>query len=124
MNYEALQLLIKSLLNNFKCDSCKTWITTKDINIISIEWKRVNLNINCRNCKKSMLVKSEVIWLDLSKMNLTSSQMSMIKNSIDIKNARKTANNHIKDDIINKLSENLRKENFNVNDLLEWEKSN
>lgn len=124
MNYEALQLLIKSLVNNFKCDSCKAWITTKDINIISVEWKKINLNINCKNCKKNILVKSEVIWLDLSKMNLTSNQISMIKNSIDIKNARKTANNQIKDDIINKLSENLKKEDFNVNDLLEWEKSN
>lgn len=119
MNYDAFQLLIKSLLNNFKCDWCKTWITTSDIEIMSIEWKKVTLNVNCKSCNKSSLVKSEVIWIDLSKMNLTENQITMIKNSIDVKNTRKFSNNKIKEDTINKLLENLKKENLNVTDLFE-----
>lgn len=117
MNYEAFQLLVKSLLNNFKCDSCKEWITQSDINIMSVEWRKITLNINCKKCKKTMLVKSEVIWIDLSKMNLTSSQISMIKNSIKVKNDRNIANTKIREKSINDLGENLKKDSLNAADL-------
>lgn len=116
MNYEALQLLVKSLVANFKCEMCKASIMSNDINIIGVEWKRVTLEIGCKKCNNKSLVKSEVITMDLWKMKLTSNQIMSIKNSIDKVHNKKNLDT-IKDDNIIELDKNLKKAKFNVEDL-------
>ena len=120
MNFEALQMLVKSLLANFRCNFCSSWITVKDIDLLSIEWNQVSLEIHCQKCSKKSLVKSEVVSVDLSKMNLTSGQMTMIKNTIDMKNWKKIQNAKlINDSFIVELDKNLKKEKCSVIDLFE-----
>lgn len=123
MNYEALKLLIKSLVENFKCTNCTGSITEKEINLNWIEWEKIVLEMNCANCGKKTIVKSEVMSVDLTKMNLSKEQIVMLKNTIENNNANKILNSQslINDTCIVELNRDLKKENLNVSDLFETE---
>ncbi|MDD3793996.1 MAG: hypothetical protein PHI37_04235 [Candidatus Gracilibacteria bacterium] len=121
MNYEALKLLVNSLVANFKCTNCTGSVTEKDINLLAIEGQKIVLDIKCPNCDKKTLIKSEVVSVDLTKMNLSQEQISMLKNKIEITNAAKimTSQTNINDKIIVDLNRDLKKENLNVSDLFD-----
>lgn len=125
MNLDALNWLIKSIISNFKCSSCNSWnVTNKDINIKNIEWKSVLLDIVCSNCWKSSYIKSEVVSLDLNKLNIPADKLEKLKNTINKNNSSKInkskkMNNEekISDNIIVELNKDLKKEKFSVEDL-------
>lgn len=123
MNYEALKLLIKSLVTNFKCTNCTSWINEKDINLNWIEWQKVVLEMCCANCAKKTIIKSEVMSVDLTKMNLSKDQIVMLKNTIENNNANKILNSQslINDKSIVELNRDLKKENISVSDLFQSE---
>lgn len=120
MNFEALNWLINSVISNFKCSDCKSWATIKDINIKNIEWQSVTLDIVCPSCNKNTFIKSEVMSVDLSKMNLTGKQIELLKSTISKNNSNKLSsfNNKINDNFIVELNKNLKKDNISVSDLL------
>ncbi len=123
MNLDALNWLIKSIISNFKCWNCNSWAWTKDINIKNIEWKSVLIDIICPSCWKSSLIKSEVVSLDLNKLNLSQKQLDLIKKSIDknntnkINNKNKMENLPITDNLIIELNNDLKKDKISVSDL-------
>lgn len=117
MNFEALNWLINSILNWFKCNHCFSKVEKNNINIKSIEGNSVVLDIYCPNCSKTSLVKSEVISVDLSK-HLTKEQINNFKNTLESEFNLKLWNN-IKEEEIVKLSIDLKKENLNVKDLFD-----
>lgn len=119
MNYEALKLLISSLVTNFKCTNCTSNVTEKDISLLGIEWQKIVLDIKCPSCDKKTLIKSEVVSVDLTKMNLSREQISLLKNKIETTNAAKIVNSqtNINDKFIVDLNRDLKKENLNVSDL-------
>lgn len=123
MNYEALKLLINSLVTNFKCTNCTSNVTEKDINLLGIEWQKIVLDIKCPSCDKKTLIKSEVVSVDLTKMNLSREQISLLKNKIETTNAAKIVNSqtNINDKFIVDLNRDLKKENLNVSDLFDAE---
>ncbi len=122
MNLEALNWLIKSIISSFKCWNCKWTVWPKNINIKNIEWKSVLLDIVCPTCWKSSLVKSEVVSVDVNKLNLSQKQLDMIKKSIDLNNDKKINNKTdkkmtINDNLIVELNNDLKKEKLSVSDL-------
>lgn len=119
MNYEALKLLIKSLVWNFKCVTCTWSIEEKDIFLLSIEWQKVVLEVLCPNCLKKSLIKSEVMSVDLTKSTLSKEQIVMLKNTIENNNSLKIRNsqNSINDNLIIELNKDLKKEKLNAIDL-------
>ncbi len=123
MNYEALKLLIKSLVTNFKCTNCESSITEKEINLNWIEWQKIILDISCPNCDKKIIIKSEVMSVDLTKMNLSKEQIVMLKNTIETNNINKIVDSQylINDKLIVELNKDLRKDNLNVSDLFKWD---
>ena len=123
MNYEALKLLINSLVANFKCTNCYNNVTEKDISLLGIEWQKIVLDIKCSSCDKKTLIKSEVVSVDLSKMNLSREQISLLKSKIEITNSTKILNSqtNISDKFIVELNRDLKKENLNVSDLFNAE---
>lgn len=123
MNYEALKLLINSLVTNFKCTNCTSNVTEKDINLLGIEWQKIVLDIKCPSCDKKTLIKSEVVSVDLTKMNLSREQISLLKSKIETTNAEKIVNSqtNINDKFIVDLNRDLKKENLNVSDLFDAE---
>lgn len=116
MNYEALTWLIKSILINFRCDNCTSFIYSKDINLVNIEWRWVTLSIDCPRCKKKSMIKSEVVSIDLSKLDITEKQLMWIKNTFNDKSIWDTKN-LINDNFIVELDKNLKKEKLKAEDL-------
>lgn len=111
MNYETIQMLIKSLIVNFKCSFCQSPIETKDINLLSIEWQKlVDICINCPKCKNKSFIKSKIISIELPKINSSKIEMSVIKNIKPIS---------INDNLISDLDKNLKKDKLSVNDLFD-----
>jgi hypothetical protein len=51
MNFEALQMLIKSITLNYSCGICNTPASEKDIFLSSAKDKIVELNVVCPKCK-------------------------------------------------------------------------
>jgi len=123
MNYEALKLLIKSLVTNFKCNNCLWVVSEKDINLGWIEGQKIVLELLCPNCNKKTIIKSEVMSVDLTNMNLSKDQIVMLKNTIENNNANKIINsqNLINDKLIVELNSDLKKDNLNVSDLFNVE---
>ncbi len=124
MNLDALNWLVKSIISNFKCSECWAWAWMKDVNIKNIDWKAVLLDIVCSNCWKSSYVKSEIVSLDLNKLNLPKEQLEMLKRTIEKNNSKKINKNNImnnaekiNDNIIVELNKELKKEKFSASDL-------
>lgn len=114
MNFEALEWLIKSILESFKCWFCNSKVHKKNLSLKAIEWNSVTLEIFCENCKNISNLKSEVISIDLSK-HLNKNDLLNLKNSILNSKSEK----NISDEEIVKLSKNLKKEKLNASDLFE-----
>ncbi|MDD3145365.1 MAG: hypothetical protein PHV23_04610 [Candidatus Gracilibacteria bacterium] len=119
MNYEALKLLIKSLVGNFRCVTCSGSIEEKDIFLMSIEGQKIVLEVLCPSCSKKSIIKSEVMSVDLTKSSLSKEQIVMLKNTIENNNGLKIRNsqNTINDNLIVELNKDLKKEKLNVMDL-------
>lgn len=123
MNLDALNWLVNSIISTFKCSECSSLVISKDINIKNINWNSILLDIICPSCSKSSLVKSEVVSLDLTKMNLSDKQIELLKNWIIKKNTNKINSNFwesktvLNDWIIVELNKDLKKEKLSVSDL-------
>lgn len=110
MNFDALEWLLKSILENFKCGFCWHKTEKKDVSIKNIENNTVELDIFCENCKNHSFIKSEIVSIDLRK-HLNKDQLKEFKANF--------SKNTIKDEEIIKLTKDLKKENFSVSDLFE-----
>ncbi|MDD2907373.1 MAG: hypothetical protein PHH98_01905 [Candidatus Gracilibacteria bacterium] len=121
MNYEALKLLVKSLVGNFRCIPCSGTITEKDIFLISLDGQKIILEVLCPTCSKKSLIKSEVMSVDLTKTNLSNEQIAMLKNTIENSNSLKIKNSqgNINDNLIVELNKDLKKEKVSVTDLFD-----
>lgn len=106
MNYEALNTMIKNLIESYKCPECKTWITTNDIDIVWAAGSTVNLDIVCTNCKKHSMVKSQIMHVNLEQLN-------SIKNKI----AWNKKTPLIQDNQIVELDRELKNKKISVSDL-------
>ncbi|MBB1564463.1 hypothetical protein HG430_000275 [Candidatus Gracilibacteria bacterium] len=110
MNIDALNGLINSILNGFRCHNCNSNVEKKNIDIKSVHGSSVLLDIFCENCKSHSMVKSEVLSVDLSK------HLNILKNSLEKLEAKEKSLT-ISDEEIKKLDKDLKKDNLNVSDL-------
>lgn len=106
MNYQALKTMIEWIINNHTCPYCQSKINWTNIDIIWAAGNNVNIDIECPNCKKHSIVKSQVIQLDAQ-------NIQKLKNNLDIK-----SNKSIKDSEISELSKDLKTRKLTVEDLL------
>lgn len=122
MNFWALKWLIENVVNNYKCPECNSEINDTNIDVVWAAWNTVNIDIECTNCWKHSMIKSEVITFDLSKMPLNDEKIKNLKNEfLKLKwNLSAKKENLIKDEDIVNLNKDLKNPKFNVNDLL-WD---
>lgn len=123
MNFWALKWLVENVVKNYKCPECNSDISDNNIDVVWAAWNTVNIDIECSNCWKHSMIKSEVMTFDLSKLPLEKEKLEAIKNhlwSVKAKiNVKKTL---IKDEEIVDLSKNLKKTNLDVSELFgKWE---
>ena len=121
MNYKALKWMMENLTTSYKCPECNSDVDESFVDIIWAAWNTINIDIECHECHKHSMIKSEVITLDLTKMpnmeNLHNSLKWIItsNNQIDPKDL-------IKDEQIIELNKNLKQCNLWVWDLFIDEK--
>ena len=121
MNFQSLKWMIDSIVKSYKCPECNVWVNDWNIDIIWAAWTTINIDIECPNCWKHSMIKTEVLSINLSNQSISSENLNKIKQSLLEWNWRLISNQkRINDNEIINLNENLRKNWLNVSDLL-WE---
>ncbi len=127
MNFKALKWMIDSLVQTYKCPECSHDVQDNNVDVIGAAWSTINIDIECPNCKKHSMIKSEILSMDLTNMNFSSDKIGQIKNVLEglkwnisgtiIQN---WSIESIKDEEIINLNTDLKKRNLDVSDLLWW----
>lgn len=121
MNFQSLKWMIESIIKSYKCPECSSEVNESNIDIIWAAWSTINIDIECYNCGKHSMIKTEILSLELSNKWLNQENIEKIKKSLINLNANLIAKQStIKDDEIISLNKDLKKECFNVNDLF-WD---
>lgn len=136
MNYWALKWLVETVLKNYKCPECTSDVNESNIDVIWAAWNTINIDVECSNCWKHSMIKSEIIAFDLSKMDLNNEFVKQLKLNIENikinlswnsttkqKNIIMNENENkqeINDEHIVSLNNDLKKRNISVFDLF-WE---
>jgi len=119
MNFQSIKWMINSLTKNYKCPECSEWITDANVDIIWAAGSTINIDIECFNCGKHSMVKTEVLAVNISDKGISAENLEKLKNTL-LKvswnpwvNAKK-----INDEEIVGLNKDLKKWKLNVADLL------
>ena len=116
MNYKALKWMIDNLTSTYTCPECNSNVDEWGVDIIWAAWTTINIDIECSNCGKHSMIKSEVITLDLSGIqNIPWLQWTInwtIKDNKPIEQKKL-----INDNQIIELNKNLKKSNLGAEDL-------
>ena len=120
MNFWALKWLVDNVVANYKCPECNSDINDNNIDVIWAAWNTVNIDIECSNCWKHSMIKSEVMTFDLSKMPIPKDKMEILRNELWKLKWKIASNNKqklIKDEEIVILNKDFKRNDFNVSDL-------
>ncbi len=124
MNYQSLKWMIESIINSYRCPECATAVNESSIDIIWAAWSTINIDIECYNCRKHSMVKTEVLSLDLTNKWLSPENIEKLKSSlINLNSNIITKQTSIKDNEIIELNKDLKKKSLNVSELL-WDDNN
>ena len=135
MNYWSLKWLVETVLKNYKCPECNSEVNESNIEVIWAAWNTINIDVECAECWKHSMIKSEIVAFDLSKIDFNNDFLKQIKTSIeniktgssneDSKQKKITVNedkkqDEIRDEKIIELNNELKKRNISAFDLF-WE---
>lgn len=116
MNYKALKWMIDNLTKSYKCPECNSEVNESNVDIIWAAGTTINIDIECNNCGKHSMIKSEVITLDLTKIQNVNELKEKLKDSTT-KKIEVNPKNLIKDEEIVELNKDLKQNNLWVQDL-------
>ena len=118
MKFWALKWLVENVVKSYKCPECNSDINDNNIDVVWAAWNTVNIDIECSNCWKHSMIKSEVMTFDLSKLPLPKEKLENIKKELfEIKWQLNSKKDFIKDEEIVDLNKDFKKDDFNVSDL-------
>ena len=119
MNYQILKTILDSLVSNFKCPTCNSWVTDKNVEILWTANQSINLEIICPECNKPTMVKAEMANFNVWNLpNLTPQALQDLK--AKLKNTSKTQNAKINEKEIIDLKNTLNQDNLWASDFLRW----
>ncbi len=118
MNYQMLKTILDSLVSNFKCPTCNSSVTEKEVEILWTANQSINLEIVCPECQKSTMVKAEMANFNLWNIpNLTPEALQDLKSRLKTTLEKPIENNpKINEKEIIDLKNKLNKQNLWVND--------
>lgn len=131
MNYQMLKTLLDSLILNFKCPNCSSWVLDSNIEVVWAAWNSINLDVFCSTCQKHTFIKAEVSQINLwnianfDKENLEELKQKLQEKLSWIKLQRtdfwetKNIQAQINEKEILELREILKSKNTNVWDILD-----
>ena len=82
MNFQSLKWMIDSIVQSYKCPECNVWVNDWNIDIIWAAWTTINIDIECPNCWKHSMIKTEVLSINLSNQGISSENLNKIKQSL------------------------------------------
>ena len=110
--------MIDTLVKTFKCPECNFEVYDNNIDIIWAAWNTINIDIECTNCWRHSMVKTEVLAINLSNRGISAENIEKLKQSLLTWNWKIAINkNLIKDKEIVDLNKDLKKIKLNVSDL-------
>jgi len=122
MNFQSIKWMIESLTKSYKCPECSEWITDANIDIMWAAWTTINIDIECFNCWKHSMIKTEILALDLTNKGISKENIEKLKNTLLKATWIKwLSTRKINDEEIILLNKDLKKWRLNVSDLL-WKK--
>lgn len=122
MNFQSLKWMIDSVIKSYKCPECASEVNESNIDIIWAAWTTINIDVECYNCGKHSMIKTEVVSIDLSNKWLNPELLDKLKKWF-INMNRANLNpwvELIKDQDIVNLNKEFKKDWYSVSDLL-WE---
>jgi DNA-directed RNA polymerase subunit RPC12/RpoP len=75
--------LVETVVQNYNCPECNAKVTDENIDVIGAAGNTINIDIECSDCGKHSMVKSEVLTFDLAKLPISEGNLGNIKMSID-----------------------------------------
>jgi len=117
MNYKALKWMIDNLTSTYTCPECSSNVEDGNVDIIWAAGTTINIDVECSNCGKHSMIKSEIITLDLSKIQNIAWLQGSIEWVIAPNKPAVDPKLLIKDEQIVELNKNLKKTNLWVEDL-------
>ena len=118
MNFQALKWMMDSLVKTFKCPECFAEVSDNNVDIIGAAWNTINIDIECPKCNRHSMIKSEVLLVDLKKINIVKEKLEQIKWKLGWINFNNNKN-FINDWEIVNLNQDLKKKNLSVKDLFD-----
>ena len=82
MNFKALKWMIDSLVKTYKCPECGNEVNDNNVDVIWAAGTTINIDVECPQCWKHSMIKSEVMSLDLSNSNITAEKLQQIKDTL------------------------------------------
>lgn len=133
MNFKALKWMIDSLVKTYKCPECAAEVSDNNVDVIGAAGSTINIDVECPNCGKHSMIKSEVVSLDLSKSNITPQQLQTLQQRLSKvrpniraeviasqdEDVHQNTIESIKDEEIVDLNDQLKSEDLNVSDLFD-----
>ena len=119
MNFQSIKSMIESLTKSYKCPECSESITDANVDIIWAAWSTINLDIECFNCWKHSMLKTEILALNLTNKWVSKDSIEKLKNILWKSTISKNIETKkIDDKEIVWLNRDLKKWKLNVSDLL------
>ncbi len=115
MNYKALKWMMENLTQTYKCPECSSDVDESYVDIVWAAWSTINIDIECHNCHKHSMIKSEVLTFNLAEIWDISKLKSKLSGKLNPSLQKKEL---IKDEEIVKLNKDLKNETLLVEDLL------
>jgi len=112
MNFQSLKGMIDTLTQTFKCPECSAEVNDSTIDIVGAAGTTINIDIECYNCWRHSMVRSEVYSIDLKNNPLAK----------NIPSKKLMKKNLIKDEQIVDLNKNLNQKDISISDLFWNEK--
>ena len=79
MNFQWLKAMIESLIKSYKCPECSSEVDSTSVDIVWAAWNTVNIDIECPSCKKHSMIKAEILAVDFWNLKLSKENMDKLK---------------------------------------------
>ena len=115
MNFQSLKIMVDNLIQTYTCPSCQSEVSDKNVEVIWTAGTNLNVDVECPNCWKHAMIRSQVVSIELPALNLSQEQLEWLKWqiwTIDVKNK-----NTIKDEQIIEINRTIKKNNCSVEEL-------
>lgn len=136
MNFQSLKSMVNNLIQTYRCASCSSPVDETNVEIVWTAWSSVNVEIECPECRKHIIVRAQVYAIDLPSDKANPEWLKELQETLEnthpnsnlsvagmekILNWQIVNKNAIKDETIVDLNKTLKTRNISVDDIFKNE---